>query len=90
MISLFIMVMMDFCIYAVCPDKNGYRYTIENPTLPSIINDYIKIILLVDIEAKDPLVSPMILTLISLIPLIIIAGLITYQYKELKLKIRKE
>lgn len=61
-------------------------FPIENPDLGFMVDDYLKITLYVNIEGQDPLLSPTEIILISLIPLIIISGLIFYQYKELKLK----
>ena len=47
-------------------------------------------IVLYDEIVVEPSVSPTELLLISLIPLILVSGLLVYQYNELGLKIRKE
>jgi len=73
--------------------KGGSSYTIiifnlNNPEDSSDFFDVVKIVLYDEISV-EPSVSPTILTLISLIPLILVSGLLVYQYKELKLKNKK-
>ena len=61
-------------------------FNLDRPEYSAINKDYVKIILYIN---KKPLLSPGIITLISLTPLIFISGLITYQYKNLKIKYNK-
>lgn len=63
-------------------------FNIGSPILGRYVDDYLKITLYVNIPGEEPVLSPTEIILISLIPLIIVSGLLAYQYKELK--IRKE
>ena len=58
-------------------------FGLENPEFPFFLRDYLKITLYVNIP--EPVLSPAEIILISLIPLIIVSGLLVYQYKELKI-----
>ena len=64
------------------------RFNFDNPA-GSIFTNYVKIALYKEIVVGSPLLTTE-LILISLIPLILVSGLLVYQYKELGLKIRKE
>lgn len=65
----------------------GYQFVfnlyLDNPTLKPFISDYLKITLYVNIE-NEPLLSPTLLTLLSLIPLIMISGLLVYLSNKIK------
>lgn len=65
----------------------GYQFVfnlyLDNPTLEPFISDYLKITLYVNIE-NESLLSPTLLTLLSLIPLIMISGLLVYLSNKIK------
>lgn len=60
-----------------------FNLDLENPSLKPVISDYLKITLFVNI-VNEPLLSPTLLTLLSLIPLIMISGLLVYLSNKMK------
>lgn len=62
--------------------------TIDGPS--GGMGNYTKIVLYDEIFVEPSVSSTELIILISLIPLILVSGLLVYQYKELGLKIRKE
>ena len=81
-----------YFVYYEGNDRNTFFIDLYDPfnnsSSEALSANVIKVVLYDDI-AVQPL-SPTEIILISLIPLILVSGLLIYQYKELGLKIRKE
>ena len=68
----------------------GYNFVVDfeldNPKFPFFLNDYLKITLYINIPGEEPLLSPTISILLTLVPLIMISGLLVYLYNNMKNK----
>ena len=61
-----------------------YNLDLENPSLEPVISDYLKITLYVNIESEKPLLSPALISLLTLIPLIMISGILIYLNNKIR------
>lgn len=73
--------------YLKSGQTHGIMLDLDNPVNSTLPSD-VKIVLYDEIFVELP-VSPTVLILISLIPLILVSGLLVYQYKELRLNNKK-